>query len=94
MFIFNNYIVFYFRPDYRDMVLDLKYAQIRLMSFFSLLIKDHRDKIHHHCSPIAGKVINLLNCSMSGDISGLRTELLSGFESIILIDYKYGNYKC
>lgn len=74
------------------MVLDLKYAQIRLLGFFSLLIKDHRDEIYQHCSPIAGKVISLLNCNMSADISGLRTELLSGFESIILIDYKYGMY--
>jgi hypothetical protein len=75
------------------MVIDFKFAQIRLLGFFSLMIKDHKDDIFQHCSSFASKVISLLNCNISADVSGLRIELLSGFESLILIDYKYGIYK-
>lgn len=90
MYLFYNYVQFYFRPDYRDLVLDLKYAQVRLLFFFSIFLKDNKDVIQLHCSTLPGRVICLLSCNMSSDVSSLRTELLSGFESIILIDYKCG----
>lgn len=80
----------YFRPDYRDLVLDLKHAQVRLLFFFSIFLKDNKDAAQLHCTTLPGRVISLLSCNMSSDNSSLRTELLSGFESVILIDYKCG----
>lgn len=85
--------LFYFRPDYRDLVLDLKHAQVRLLFFFSIFLKDNKEAIRLHCSTLPGRVISLLSCNMSSDVSVLRTELLTGFESLILIDYKCGMYR-
>lgn len=86
-------IKFYFRPEYRDLVLDLKHSQVRLLFFFAIFLKDNKDAIRLHCSSLPGRVIGLLNCNMSSDVSSLRTELLSGFESVILIDYKCGTFR-
>lgn len=85
-------IILYFRPDYRDLVLDLKHAQVRLLFFFSIFLKDNKDAIRLYCSTLPGRVISLLSCNMASDVSSLRTELLSGFESLILIDYKSGMF--
>lgn len=86
-------IKFEFRPDYRDLILDLKYAQVRLLLFFAIFLKDNKDEIRLHCSTLPGRIISLFNCNLSSDISSLRTELLTGFESIILIDYKSGTFR-
>lgn len=68
----------------------MKHAQVRLLFFFSIFLKDNKDVIRLYCSTLPGRIISLLNCNMSSDVSSLRTELLSGFESVILIDYKCG----
>lgn len=89
------YLCFYFmkcifRLEYKDLILDLKHSQVRLLSFFAIFLKDNKDVVSSHFSTLPGRVITLLNCNMSTDVSNLRTELLTGFESLILIDYKYG----
>lgn len=80
----------HFRSEYRDIVLEMKHAQVRLLPFFAIFLKDNKDATNLHFSTLPGRVITLLNCNMSSDVSNLRTELLTGFESLILIDYKYG----
>lgn len=80
----------HFRPDYRDLVLDLKHAQAKLLSFFSIILREHKEEVHEHCSSLAGRLISLLNCNISSDESSLRLELLSGLEYVILSDYKSG----
>ncbi|VVC27366.1 Armadillo-type fold,Armadillo-like helical [Cinara cedri] len=77
-----------YKPDYRDLVLDLKHAQAKLLSFFSIILKDHKNTVYVHCSPLPGRLISLLSCNMSSDDSSLRLELLSGLEYVILSDYK------
>jgi len=72
------------------LVLDLKHAQVRLLFFFSIFLKDNKDAAQLLCTTLPGRVIGLLSCNVSPDNSSLRTELLSGFESVILIDYKCG----
>lgn len=88
----NFFFKFVFRPDYRDLILDLKHAQVRLLFFFAIFLKDNKDEIRIYCSSLPGRIISLLNCNLSSDVSSLRTELLSGFESVILIDYKSGKF--
>lgn len=85
-------VIFYFRPEYRDLILDLRHSQVRLLSFFSIFIKDNQDSIKSQNSTLSSRVIRLLNCSMASDVSSLRTELLSGFESVILTNFKSGKF--
>ncbi|XP_050530942.1 transcription-associated protein 1-like isoform X2 [Daktulosphaira vitifoliae] len=77
-----------YKAEYRDLVLDLKYAQVRLLPFFSLFLKENRDAISVHCTTLAGRIIHLMGSNIFSDVSNLRTELLTGFESIILADHK------
>lgn len=71
-------------------MLDLKHAQAKLLSFFSIILRDHKEELHVHCSSLPGRLISLLNCNISSDDSSLRLELLSGLEYVILSDYKCG----
>lgn len=83
----------HFRSDCRDIVLDLRHAQIKLLGFFVAFLKDNKDLNSSHFSTFPGRVITLLNCNMSTDVSNLRTDLLSGFENLILFEYKYGKFR-
>ncbi|XP_050420275.1 transformation/transcription domain-associated protein-like [Adelges cooleyi] len=83
------YLEIPYKSEYRDLVLDLKYAQVRLLHFFALFLRENRDAIRLHCSSILCRVINLLGSNIFSEDSNLRTELLFGFESIILSDFKY-----
>lgn len=78
-----------FKPDLRDLILDLKHAQVRLLFFFSIFLKCTKDGVRLHCPTLPSRIISLMNCNIASNISSIRSELLSAFESFILIDYKY-----
>ncbi|XP_029341770.1 transformation/transcription domain-associated protein isoform X2 [Acyrthosiphon pisum] len=78
-----------YKPDHRDLVLDLKHAQVRLLFFFSQFVKGIKDGVRVYCPSLPGRIISLMNCNVASDISNIRSELLSGFESVVLNDYKH-----
>lgn len=63
---------------------------MRLLSFLSLFVKCVKDAVRLHCPTLPGRIISLMNCNVASDISSIRSELLSGFESVVLNDYKFG----
>lgn len=78
-----------YKPDHRDLVIDLKHAQVRLLFFFSPFVKGIKDGVRIHCPTLPGRIISLMTCNVTSDVSNIRSELLSGFESVVLNDYKY-----
>ncbi|XP_025202207.1 transcription-associated protein 1-like [Melanaphis sacchari] len=78
-----------YKPDLRDLILDLKHAQVRLLFFFSSFLKCTKDGVRLHCPTLPSRIISLMNCNIASNISSIRSELLSAFESFVLIDYKH-----
>jgi len=73
-------------------VIDLKHAQVRLLFFFSPFVKGIKDGVRKYCPSMPGRIISLMNCNVTSDVTSIRSELLSGFESVVLNDFKHGMY--